>query len=76
LSRDFIKLVLLAIVIASPVAWYGMVKWLQDFAYKIRIEWWMFAVAGILAVLIALMTVSFQSIRAALANPVKSLRSE
>jgi len=76
LSRDFIKLVLLAIVIASPVAWYGMVKWLQDFAYKIRIEWWMFAVAGILAVLIALMTVSFQAVRAALANPAKSLRAD
>jgi putative ABC transport system permease protein len=76
LSGDFIKLVLLAMVIASPLAWYGMTKWLQDFAYKIRIEWWMFSAAGILAVLIALMTVSFQAVKAALANPVKSLRSE
>ena len=76
LSKDFIRLVLLSIVIASPLAWYGMTKWLQDFAYKIRIEWWMFAVAGILAVLIALMTVSFQAIRAALANPAKSLKAE
>ncbi|WP_018618103.1 ABC transporter permease [Spirosoma luteum] len=76
LSKDFIKLVLIAIVIASPVAWYGMNRWLQDFAYKIDIAWWMFALAGLLAVGIALLTVSFQSIKAALMNPVKSLRSE
>ena len=76
LSKDFLKLVLIAILIASPLAWYAMNQWLKDFAYKIDIEWWMFALAGILAVGIALLTVSFQSIKAALMNPVKSLRSE
>jgi putative ABC transport system permease protein len=76
LSQDFLKLVLVAIVIASPVAWYVMHRWLQDFAYKITIEWWVFALAGAMAVGIALLTVSFQSIRAAVANPVKALRSE
>ena len=76
LSGDFIKLVLLAILIASPLAWWGMNRWLQDFAYKIPISWWMFASAGLGAILIALITVSFQSVKAALANPVKSLRSE
>jgi len=63
-------------VIASPIAWWAMTKWLQDFAYKTDIEWWIFALAGLLAVGIALLTVSFQSIKAALMNPVKSLRSE
>jgi putative ABC transport system permease protein len=76
LSKDFLKLVLIAIVIASPIAWYAMHRWLQNFAYKIDIEWWVFALAGLLAVGIALLTVSFQSIKAALTNPVKSLRSE
>ena len=76
LSKDFLKLVLIAIVIASPIAWYAMNRWLQDFAYKIDIEWWVFALTGLLAVGIALLTVSFQSIKAALMNPVKSLRSE
>lgn len=76
LSKDFLKLVLIAIVIASPVAWYAMNRWLQDFAYKIAIEWWVFAGAGLLAIGIALLTVSFQSVKAALVNPVKSLRSE
>ena len=76
LSKDFLKLVLIAIVIASPIAWYAMHVWLQDFAYKISIEWWVFALAGLLAVGIALLTVSFQSVKAALMNPVKSLRSE
>ncbi|UFH54219.1 ABC transporter permease [Spirosoma sp. KNUC1025] len=76
LSKDFLKLVLIAILIASPLAWYVMSQWLKDFAYKIDIEWWMFALAGLLAVGIALATVSFQSIKAALMNPVKSLRSE
>jgi len=76
LSSDFLKLVLVAILIASPLAWYAMNEWLQGFAYKIDIAWWVFAVAGLLAVGIALLTVSFQSIRAALMNPVKSLRSE
>ena len=76
LSKDFLKLVLIAIVIASPIAWWAMNKWLQDFAYRITIEWWFFALAGGLAVSIALVTVSFQSVKAALTNPVKSLRSE
>ena len=76
LSKDFLKLVLIAIFIATPIAWWAMNKWLADFAYKIDIAWWVFALAGLLAVGIALITVSFQSIRAALMNPVKSLRSE
>ncbi|WP_229311687.1 ABC transporter permease [Larkinella rosea] len=76
LSKDFLKLALIAFVIASPIAGYFMNRWLQDFAYKIEIEWWIFALAGLLAVGIALLTVSFQSIKAALANPVSSLRSE
>lgn len=76
LSKDFLKLVLIAILIASPIAWWAMNRWLQDFAYKITIEWWVFALAGLLAVGIALLTVSFQSIKAALMDPVKSLRSE
>ena len=76
LSKDFLKLVLIAIVIASPIAWYAMNRWLQDFAYKITIEWWVFGLAGLLAVGIALVTVSFQSVKAALMNPVKSLRSD
>ncbi len=76
LSRDFLKLVAISILIASPIAWYAMNSWLQDFAYKIDISWWVFALAGLLAVGIALLTVSFQSVRAALRNPVESLRSE
>ncbi|HLK28697.1 MAG TPA: ABC transporter permease, partial [Puia sp.] len=76
LSKDFIVLVLISIVIASPVAWWAMNKWLQDFAYRTTISWWVFALAGFIAVLIALATISFQSIKAAVANPVKSLRSE
>ena len=76
LSKDFLKLVLVAIVIATPIGWWAMNRWLQDFAYKIDISWWMFALAGLLAIGIALLTVSFQSIKAALMNPVKSLRSE
>lgn len=76
LSRDFVRLVLVAIVIATPLTWYLMNQWLQDFAYKIDIEWWVFVLAGAVAVGIALLTVSFQSVKAALMNPVKSLRSE
>ncbi|HWZ14162.1 MAG TPA: ABC transporter permease [Mucilaginibacter sp.] len=76
LSKDFIALVILAIIIATPIAWYAMNKWLQDYAYRISIQWWVFAVAGIAAITIAFLTISFQSVRAALANPVKSLRSE
>jgi putative ABC transport system permease protein len=76
LSRDFLKLVLVAILIATPVAWWAVRTWLNDFAYRIDIEWWMFLLAGALAVLVALFTISFQSIKAALMNPVKSLRAE
>jgi len=76
LSKDFVVLVILALVIASPIAFFTMQKWLQDFAYRIQISWWVFALAGTLSVLIALITISFQAIKAALANPVKSLRSE
>ena len=76
LSRDFIKLVLIANLIAWPLAWLALNKWLQDFAYRININWWIFIAAGISAVLIALLTVSFQAIKAAIANPIKSLRSE
>ena len=76
LSKDFIKLVIISICIASPIAWWAMNKWLQDFDYRINIGWWMFAVAGLIALLIAITTVSVQAIRAAIANPVKSLRTE
>lgn len=76
LSRDFVKLVLIAFLIASPIAWWAMNNWLQDFTYRIEIKWWMFAVPGLSAVLIALLTVSGQAIRAAVANPVDSLRDE
>jgi len=76
LSKDFLLLVLISFVIAVPVAWWGMNKWLQDFAYRINIGWWIFIVAGVIALLIALITVSFQAIKAAIANPVKSLRTE
>ena len=76
LSKDFIKLVLIAIVLASPVAWYLMNRWLETFAYRIDISLWMFVLAGIAAVTIALVTVSFQAVKASLRNPVKSLRSE
>lgn len=75
-SKDFIKIILAAIVIATPISWYIMNKWLQDFAYRINIGWQVFALAGIGALIIALLTVSFQAIKAAIANPVKSLRSE
>ncbi len=76
LSKDFLKLVMIAFVIASPIAYYFMDKWLTDFAYRIEISWWIFALSGVSAILIALITVSWQSIKAAVANPVKSLRSE
>ncbi|GHB54849.1 ABC transporter permease [Persicitalea jodogahamensis] len=76
LSKDFLKLVVVAIIIATPLAWYVADDWLQDFAYKIDLAWWYFAGAGGLAILVALLTVSFQSVKAAVANPVESLRSE
>ncbi len=76
LAKDFLRLVLIAVVIASPLAYYLVQKWLADFAYRIELQWWMFAVAGLLAVGVAFLTVSSQAVRAALTNPVKSLRSE
>ena len=76
LSKDFMILIAIACIIAFPIAWYAMQHWLQDFAYRITISWWVFAGAGCLSVLIALLTISFQAIKAALANPVKSLRTE
>jgi ABC-type antimicrobial peptide transport system permease subunit len=76
LSKDFIQLVCIAIIIATPLAYWAMQRWIQIFAYRIDIVWWMFALAGLLALLIAVVTTSFQSIKAALANPVKSLKSE
>jgi len=76
IAKDFLKLTLIAVIIAAPIAWYFMHKWLQDFAYHINIQWWVFAGAGALSVLIAFVTVSLQSVKTALANPVDSLRSE
>jgi len=76
LSKEFLVLVLISCILAFPVAWWAMNKWLQDFAYRAAISWWIFALAGIVIVLIAVFTVSFQAIKAAMANPVKSLRTE
>ncbi|MBV6438395.1 MAG: hypothetical protein EPGJADBJ_00017 [Saprospiraceae bacterium] len=76
LAKDFLKLVVVAILIASPIAYWAMNRWLADFAYRIEIQWWVFAVAGAAAVTVAFLTVGFESVRAALANPVKSLRTE
>ncbi len=76
LSKDFVKLVIISFVFAAPIAWYFMNKWLQDFAFRIDISWWIFIAAGFAALFIALITVSFQAIKAAISNPVKSLRSE
>src|SRR6185436_6489542 len=76
LSKDFLKLVIIAVLIASPVAWYAMNKWLQNFAYQTSITWQVFALTASIAILIAFVTISFQAIKAAVANPVKSLRTE
>jgi ABC-type antimicrobial peptide transport system permease subunit len=76
LSKEFLMLVLVALIIATPLAWYMMYKWLEDYAYKTNISWWMFMIAGLVAIVITLFTVSFQAVKAALANPVKSLRTE
>lgn len=76
LSRDFVKLVIISFMIAAPLSYWAMNKWLQDYGYRISIQWWVFALAGLLSVSIAIFTVSFQAIRAAIANPVKSLRTE
>ena len=76
LSKDFLKLTLIAAFVAFPIAWWWMNKWLEDFAYRININWTVFLIAGLCTLLIALFTVSFQAIKAAVANPVKSLRTE
>lgn len=76
LSKDFLKLVLIAFLVATPVAWWAMHYWLQKYPYHVNIQWWVFALAGVLSVIIALCTVSYQAVKAAMANPVKSLRSE
>ena len=76
LSVEFLRLVVIAIVISFPVTWFAMHKWLQDFAYRIDMQWWVFIIAGGVALMIAFITISFQAVKAAIANPVKSLRSE
>jgi len=76
LSKDFIKLVMIAIGFAIPIAWIILHNWLQDFAYRITISWWIFGLAGMAAIVVALVTISFHAGKAAAANPVKSLRSE
>ena len=76
LSTDILKLVIISSVIASPIAWFVMNRWLKNYAYRINISWWVFVLAGLFAVLIALITVSFQAVQAAMAHPVKSLRTE
>jgi len=76
LSKDFLKLVLISCFIALPLTWYIMNQWLQNFAYRISISWWMFAASAMLVIVIALITVAYQAVKAALANPVKSLRTE
>jgi len=76
LSKDFLQLVGIASVIAFPLSWWGMHNWLQNYSYRVGISWWVFIVAGLAAILIALLTISFQAIKAAVANPVKSLRTE
>ena len=75
-TKEFIKPVVIALLIATPIAWWAMYKWLQEFSYRINIQWWVFAVAGVVAVLIAIATVSFHAVKAALTNPVKSLRKK
>jgi putative ABC transport system permease protein len=76
LSKDFLKLVVAAIFIASPIGWYVMNQWLEGFAYKVKIQWWIFALSGLLALIVAVLTVLSQSVRAALVNPVKSFRGD
>jgi len=76
LSKDFMVLILIAALVAFPLAWWAMDRWLQDFAFRINISWWIYLVSGVLAIVIALITVGYQAIRAAMANPVDSLRTE
>jgi ABC-type antimicrobial peptide transport system permease subunit len=75
-SKEFIILIAIAFAIATPIAWYYMNQWLQDYAYRINVSWWIFLTSGVAAIVIALATISFQAIKAAMANPVKSLRTE
>ena len=76
LSKDFLKYVLIAALIAWPLSWFAVHRWLQDYAYRIKISWWIFLSAVMVAMIIAFVTISFQAIKAAIANPVKSLRTE
>ncbi|MEP6948475.1 MAG: hypothetical protein ABI863_04350 [Ginsengibacter sp.] len=76
LSKDFLSLVILATLVAFPIAWWAMYKWLQNFAYRVNISWWVFLLAGSIAVMIAMLTISYQAIKAAITNPVRSLRKE
>jgi len=76
LSRDFLKLVTISAIVAFPLAWIGMHSWLQGFAYRVGLSWWIFVLAWVLSLAITMLTISFQAIRAARANPVKTLRSE
>jgi ABC-type antimicrobial peptide transport system permease subunit len=76
LSKEYVVLIAFAIIIATPISWWAMNKWLENFAYRIQLEWWMFLLAGVIAIVLALITVSFRAIKAATANPVKSLRTE
>jgi putative ABC transport system permease protein len=76
LTTDFVKMVGVAILISLPLGWFAMNKWLEDFSYRIDIAWWVLALSGLVALIIAICTVSYQSIRAAIVNPVKSLRTE
>ena len=75
-SKDFLKLVVLALVIAVPMAWLMMNSWLQQFAYRVELSWWMFALAGVIAILLSMLTISAQAVKSAFENPVKNLRSE
>jgi putative ABC transport system permease protein len=75
-SEEFIKLVIIAFLIAAPIAWYSMNNWLRDFAYKVDVSWWVFVLAGAISIFIALATISYQAVKSAIANPVKSLRAE
>ena len=76
LTTDFLKMVILAVTISLPLGWYIMSKWLQDFSYRIEVQWWMLLLAALIAITIAVLTVSYQSIKAAIVNPIKSLRTE
>jgi hypothetical protein len=76
MSKDFLKLVIISFVIASPIAWFAMQKWLDNYTYRISMQWWIFAAAGLLSIFIALATIIFHVLRAAIANPAKSLRTE